>query len=366
MPKRLIDDSLLNSPSMALLSPRAQDAFPRFILLADDFGCFEVHPRTLLARGWPDRMDVSEQELSGWLEEYAEKHQPGEPPMALVWTERGRRYCFLTGWFGGHGQRKRVEYMANGTEAERKGSKRRTPAPPVDLLAAAMTGNAPGNQVLPGGNTPGSASATNSEIINDSLPGREITGNATLPAAEIEVSRQKPAHAVPVAVAVPYADPVADAYTPLTPRTPEAAHAPAAALPAQPVSPGGERPTQLDAREARRPARLGVGSPAWEPWEHWSTKAWPKVANGAPEPLSAAQAQRLTELCGRHGPAEVCARMDRAAADEYWAGKLTLDIVLDRFERFAERKAGAGPPAGGKVTAAASKHTEFTGGRREL
>ncbi len=59
MPKRMLDDSLLNSPSIAVLSPRAQDAVPRFILLADDFGCFELHPRTLLAKGWPDREEVA-------------------------------------------------------------------------------------------------------------------------------------------------------------------------------------------------------------------------------------------------------------------------------------------------------------------
>ena len=49
MPKRMLDDSFLTSTSVARCSPRAQDAFPRFILLADDFGCFEVIPRALAA-----------------------------------------------------------------------------------------------------------------------------------------------------------------------------------------------------------------------------------------------------------------------------------------------------------------------------
>ena len=55
MPKRLIDDSLLDSRSLEVLTPGAQDAFPRFILLADDFGCFEVNVTKLRANGWSRR-----------------------------------------------------------------------------------------------------------------------------------------------------------------------------------------------------------------------------------------------------------------------------------------------------------------------
>jgi hypothetical protein len=336
MPKRLIDDSILNSPSMALLSPRAQDAFPRFILVADDFGCFELHPRTLLARGWPDRTDVSEQELMGWTEEYATKHPTGELPMMQVWAERGRRYCFLTGWCGPHGQRKRVEYRPEGTQDERKGSKRKTPPPPEVQPQVFPGGLPPGSDGFPGGKLPGSSGTADPENINDSLPGREIAGKESFPGREPCISRQKPAHAVPVAVAVP--DPVADPVTPPTPQEPESPQAPAPAPTPPQVSPGGERPLQLDPREARRTARLGPTHPAWEAWEHWRSEAWAKIADGSPEPPNTAQALRLADLCGRHGPAEVCARMDRAVADPWWQDKLTLDMFLDRFERFAARR----------------------------
>src|SRR5512146_3002246 len=109
MPKRTLDDSLLTSPSLASCSPRAQDAFPRLILLADDFGCFDANPRVLLGRGWSLRPDVTVEEIAAWLEEYRTA-KPG--PMLQVWEDGGRTYGFLLGWTGRHGQRPRPEYTA--------------------------------------------------------------------------------------------------------------------------------------------------------------------------------------------------------------------------------------------------------------
>lgn len=213
MPKRLIDDSYLNSPSMAVCSPRAEDAYPRFMLLADDFGCFEVNPRALLARGWPNRTDVTEQDLISWLEEYVTKRAIDQPPVAMIWSERGRRYCYLTGWDGPHGQRKRVEYKPNGTAAELHGSKRRTPAPPPELLRSVMAGAAeedpPGLYDFQGGKLPETAwrPTKNSSV---STPGRETTGKPPGTNTIQAVSRPPPAHAVPDP------DPVAIACLPVT------------------------------------------------------------------------------------------------------------------------------------------------------
>lgn len=181
MPKRLIDSAFLNSPSMEALSPGAQDAFPRFILLCDDFGCFEIDADNLRVLGWPKRKDVSAEQIAGWLYEYATKTAPGEPPVAMTWTERGRRYCHLTGWFGDHGQRKRDEYHP---ETNRHGSKRRTPPPPGELLSAVMAGKRraadglpPGSDIFP----PGNPRETNTAIPNEITPAREIAGAADFP-----------------------------------------------------------------------------------------------------------------------------------------------------------------------------------------
>jgi hypothetical protein len=192
MPKRLLDDSLLSSPSLAKCSPRAQDAFPRFLLLADDFGCFEVEPRALVGRGWPKRDDVSAEDVLAWLNEYA------AAGMACLYTAQERRCCYLTGWDGPHGQKKRAEYDPNapaGTPG-RHGSKRRLPAPPADLVAAVVAGVRRDAD----GKPPGTDREDSPESVNDSVPAREVTGSRSVPAA-------LPAVPGPV-VPVPDVDPV--------------------------------------------------------------------------------------------------------------------------------------------------------------
>jgi hypothetical protein len=122
--KRLLDDGIFSSPSLAECSPRAQDAWPRFLLLADDFGCLDVNPRVLTGRGWPLRPDVSDADVAGWMDEYARAGMLG------FWSEGGRVYGFFCGWFGDKGQHKRAEYHP---DTNKKGSKRKTPPPPTDL-----------------------------------------------------------------------------------------------------------------------------------------------------------------------------------------------------------------------------------------
>lgn len=182
MPKRLLDDSFLNSPSIDAVSPRAQDAFPRFILLADDFGCFDANPRVLYGRGWPYREDLTPEDVAGWLDEYE------RAGMAFRWNANGRRWCYLTGWHGEHGQKWRDEY--DGEKAPR-GSKRKTPKPPGfhPVKGVGWKPNPPSEK------TP-----------SDSVPARETAGNE--PGTHDFPGTQFQPHAA-VAVAVPVALPAA-------------------------------------------------------------------------------------------------------------------------------------------------------------
>lgn len=135
MPKRTLDDSLLTSPSLAAVSPRCQDSFHRFILLADDFGCFGADARVVLGKGWPLRPDVTEQDVEGWMVELS------RAGMLQIWEEGGRRFAFLTGWFGAHGQRNRGEYDPKKNPS---GSRRKTPQPPPYVEPAASLPQARG------------------------------------------------------------------------------------------------------------------------------------------------------------------------------------------------------------------------------
>lgn len=208
MPKRILDDSFLDSRSMEVLSPRAQDAFPRFILLADDFGCFEVNVVKLRAIGWSRRPDVSDEDVAAWITEYAER-QAVDPetgkklaPVLMLWTHVGRRYAHLTGWSGPHGQKKRDEYGPG----KPHGSKRHTPAPPADLLAAVLAGEVRAVDGKPPGTDRETTGNPESENASNSVPARELTGKLPGNDREIAGKRTFPAPAVPVAVADADAD----------------------------------------------------------------------------------------------------------------------------------------------------------------
>lgn len=208
MPSRVLHESFLDSPSVEALSPSAQDAFPRFLLIADDFGCFEVNLARLRALGWSRRPDVTEEHVGAWLAELAERRavDPATgaalPPMLMVWTHAGRRYAHLTGWNGPHGQKRRAEYDPRapvGTPG-RHGSKRKTPPPPGDLLAAVLAGTVRAVDGRPPGTDRETGGNTDSEIPNLSVPARELAVSRPVPAEFPPGARQFPAPAVAVPV----------------------------------------------------------------------------------------------------------------------------------------------------------------------
>jgi hypothetical protein len=270
MPNRVLHESLLDSRSLEVLSPRAQDAFPRFILLADDFGCFEVNARILWAKGWSRRPDVSEADVAGWIAEYAERQaqdpETGKrlPPVLMLWTNAGRRYAFLTGWFGTHGQKKRAEYdpQAPANTPGRHGSKRKTPRPPAEILAAVMAGDVRPVDGKPPGTDREETGNLETEITNNSVPARETTGNAAGAGREVDVSREFPAPAVPVPVAVPVARETVATSPSVSPPPSDGAHDLPPERPSGIESPGPEdAPAESDAAQANA-ATPGGSAPA--------------------------------------------------------------------------------------------------------
>jgi hypothetical protein len=336
MPKRLIDDSLLDSRSLEVLSPRAQDAFPRFILLADDFGCFEVNPVILRARGWSRRPDVTEEDVAGWLREYAER-QASDPdtgdrlaPVLMVWTHVGRRYAHLTGWSGAHGQKKRAEYdpTAPAGTPGRHGSKRRTPAPPADLLAEVLAGNVRAVDGKPPGTDREDAGNLETEIPSDSPPARELTGNVPGNDREAAGKSMFPAPVVPV----PVADPVA-----------LLAVAASAAGPAEALEGKAKKPTDPRATEKRASWERLFRQERGEPYRWEGPKDWYAAKKLAPVNADVFEAKALAGLRAQgYGRCSTLAQL----------GMKWNDLA-----------GGAGLKP--RVTAAAADHSQFLGGKRD-
>ena len=90
---------------------------------------------------------------------------------------------------------------------------------------------------------------------------------------------------------------------------------------------------------AARGARLGVAHPGFQAATHWTSVIWPKLSTAACPDVTTAQAQSLAGLSSKHTPAAVCAAMDAAASDSFWADKLDLETFIAKFPRWLGRKA---------------------------
>jgi hypothetical protein len=92
-----------------------------------------------------------------------------------------------------------------------------------------------------------------------------------------------------------------------------------------------------------RPARVGVGSPAFLAVQHWREKAWPAMSPAPCPAVTERELPALSRLVADHGTDAVTAAMDRAVADPFWRDKLDLAAFVAKFPRFLARHA-TGPP----------------------
>ena len=116
MASKLIRGTIPASKSLAKCSLAADLAFPRFLLLTDDWGCFLWDISVIKGQLFPKRKGVGEKKIELWLEGY---RQNG---MLFKWKDGQKEYGFF------------IHYDEYNREYESRKHARRTPEPPVDLL----------------------------------------------------------------------------------------------------------------------------------------------------------------------------------------------------------------------------------------
>jgi uncharacterized protein YdaU (DUF1376 family) len=89
----------------------------------------------------------------------------------------------------------------------------------------------------------------------------------------------------------------------------------------------------------QRAALVGVGHPAFEVIQHWTSSVWPSLSTVPCPDVTTTQAQSLAVLSGKHGARVLCDAMDAAAADPYWAKTLDLDTFIAKHAKWLGRKA---------------------------
>jgi hypothetical protein len=124
MANRILKDTIWTSKTLSQLDDFTQDQFPRWLLLADDYGCFDSDVDFIHGLVYPKRPKVTKK----IVEELRLKfYRAG---LLFCWEENDRTWGFWLNW-GEHNYITSVD--ASGKRIQLR---RRTPEPPAELLDA--------------------------------------------------------------------------------------------------------------------------------------------------------------------------------------------------------------------------------------
>lgn len=122
---RILKDSIWTSRSLAELDDFTQDQFPRWLLMADDWGCFDVDPDVIKGLVYPKRQKVTAKIIERVRREFQESGH------LFMWTEGDHDWGYWVSW-DGHNYCSSGAVDDAGARAKRR---RKTPAPPPELLS---------------------------------------------------------------------------------------------------------------------------------------------------------------------------------------------------------------------------------------
>lgn len=125
MSSRVIKESILNHPVLTLVSEFGQDQFTRWILLSDDWGCFNADVDDIKGRAYSKRPKVTTKIVEQIRKEL---HDAG---FLFCWIERGIVWGFWVWWESGEF----AGVRSFGQDGERTRNRRKTPEPPNELLS---------------------------------------------------------------------------------------------------------------------------------------------------------------------------------------------------------------------------------------
>lgn len=124
MPNRVIKDSICTSPSLAIMSEAAQLHWPRWLLLPDDWGCFNADTDVIKGFLYPKFKVITTKKIDNLKEEYYEAGK------IFLWFENEREWGYFTSW-NGH---QFCNATQQGDDGKQVRHKRKTPEPPKKHL----------------------------------------------------------------------------------------------------------------------------------------------------------------------------------------------------------------------------------------
>ena len=126
MPNRVIKDSIWSSPTLAKLPLDAQLHWPRWLLMADDWGCFNADPDVIRGLVYPKVPSMTIKKIFDLCQTYV------KAGLLFLWEESERLWGYFTSWNG--------HQFCNVTHLDEDGKqlrhKRKTSEPPENELKA--------------------------------------------------------------------------------------------------------------------------------------------------------------------------------------------------------------------------------------
>lgn len=124
MPSRILKESILDSPTLAKLEDFYQDQFPRFLLMFDDWGCFNADPDVIKGKAYPKRQKVTTKVIEKILRAYY------EAGLLFMWIEGDRTWGYWVTW----NEHNYCNAQAVDDDGKPTRHKRKTPEPPAELI----------------------------------------------------------------------------------------------------------------------------------------------------------------------------------------------------------------------------------------
>ena len=94
MPNRVIKDSIWSSPTLAKLPLDAQLHWPRWLLMADDWGCFNADPDVIRGLVYPKVPSITMRKILDLCQTYV------KAGLLFLWEESERLWGYFTSWNG--------------------------------------------------------------------------------------------------------------------------------------------------------------------------------------------------------------------------------------------------------------------------
>lgn len=124
MSNRVIKDRIWWSPTLAKLESYYQDQFVRWLLMADDWGCFNADPFVISGLVYPKRKENPE-DVKNILTEF------NKNGLLFIWEEKECQWGFFVSWDNHHSYCNKTNLDDGGKHQRHR---RKTPEPPFNPL----------------------------------------------------------------------------------------------------------------------------------------------------------------------------------------------------------------------------------------